>query len=106
MIGNDLARQTYDLSLPDFERGLTMGGLIQTEKFPKTSELFNAVREQFEKGAEAVDLVQGSQIIGTLLSREAAQRAMARKVAEQWIANPDILDELTESLEETPEKWE
>jgi hypothetical protein len=69
-------------------------------------KLCEALNEQFEKGIETVDLIQGERIIGTVLSRDAAQKALARKVAEQWLAHPEILNDLSVSLEETPEDWD
>lgn len=83
-----------------------MSSLLELERFPQTAQLIEAVNEQFAKGAESVSLVKDSQIIGTLLSRDAAQKALARKVAEQWLANPDILDDLATSLNEEAEDWE
>jgi len=83
-----------------------MSSLLRMDAFPHTSEFWAAVNEAFRGGAETVDLVQGNQIVGTILSRGAAQKAMARKVAEQWIAHPEMLDELAASLEEKAETWD
>lgn len=83
-----------------------MATLIEIDKFPQTPQLMAAVNEQFANGVEAVCLVQGSLVVGTMLSRTAAQRAMARKVAEQWVASPEAITELKASLGEKPEVWE
>ena len=83
-----------------------MATLIEINRFPETNQLMAAVNEQFMKGEESVCLVEGSSIIGTMLSRAAAQKAMARRVAEQWMDNPDVIRDLGESLQETPEAWD
>jgi hypothetical protein len=83
-----------------------MASLLHIEKFPKTSDLWQAVDEQFRQGTDTVDLVMDAQIVGTILSPSAAQRALARKVAEHWLANPEMLKELAVSLDEKPEDWE
>ena len=79
--------------------------LIQANDFPDTKALLQAVSAGFENSAGAVVVVDGSRIVGTMLSPIAAQKALARQVAEHWIANPDMLQELSASLVEEPEEW-
>ena len=83
-----------------------MCSLIHVDQFPQSDQLLAKVGEEFAKGAESVALVKGAQIIGTILSRSASQKALARKVAEQWLANPDVLKDLAVSLDEKPEAWD
>jgi uncharacterized caspase-like protein len=80
--------------------------LLYVEHYPQTDQLLAAANEQFNKGAQSVALVMGNQIVGTILSRNAAQKALARQVAEHWIASPEMLKDLEASLEEKPEAWD
>jgi len=83
-----------------------MTTLIHIERFPQTSQLVAELRSEFAKGADTLVIVDNDQILGTFLSREATQKALARKVAEQWVRNPDMLGDLADSLEEQPKKWD
>ena len=82
-----------------------MAILLHADKFRETSKFVAAITAAFADGAETVDVVAGDNIVGTVLSREAAQKALARKVAEQWLAHPEIIDDLERSLNEKPEAW-
>jgi hypothetical protein len=83
-----------------------MTTLIHIEQFPQTSQLVAELRSEFAKGADTLVIVDNDQILGTFLSREATQKALARKVAEQWVRNPGMLGDLADSLQEQPKKWD
>jgi len=83
-----------------------MTTLIHIEQFPQTSQLVAELRSEFAKGADTLVIVDNDQILGTFLSREATQKALARKIAEQWVRSPDMLGNLADSLEEQPKKWD
>jgi hypothetical protein len=99
--GIPLTRFLGELAIP--EANVSM--LLHLENFKTVEELERAFKESFAEGKESVALVRGSQIVGTLLSREASEKALARKVAEQFIAHPEAIDELEKSLQEKPEDW-
>jgi hypothetical protein len=81
-------------------------GLVHIERFPETSQLVAEVKSQFAGGSDSLVFVVNDQILGTFVSRGATQKALARKVAEQWIRDPEILEGLANSLEEQPRKWD
>ena len=83
-----------------------MTTLIHIEQFPQTSQLVAELRSEFAKGADTLVIVDNDQILGTFLSREATQKALVRKIAEQWVRSPDMLGNLADSLEEQPKKWD
>jgi hypothetical protein len=83
-----------------------MTTLIHIEQFPQTSQLVAELRSEFAKGADTLVIVDNDQILGTFLSREATQKALARKIVEQWVRSPDMLGNLADSLEEQPKKWD
>ena len=83
-----------------------MTTLVKVEDFRETEQLMTAICDMFAKGNESIAFVKGDQIVGTLLSRDAAKRAMARRVAETWLSHPTILDELEDSLQQTGEAWD
>ena len=80
--------------------------LLNTEQFRDTSELIAAISDKFASGAQSVALVRGHEIIGTILSRAASEKALVRETAELWLAHPEMLEGLEASLEETPESWD
>jgi DNA-binding GntR family transcriptional regulator len=82
-----------------------MTTFIHIEQFPQTFQLVAELRSEFAKGADTLVIVDNDQILGAFLSRGATQKALARKVAEQWIRDPDMLGKLANSLEEQPKNW-
>jgi len=79
--------------------------LIHLDRFPQTSQLLAELKSKFAEGADTLVIVDNDQIIGTVLSRGATQKALARKVAERWIRDPDMLEGLADSLKEQPKQW-
>ena len=55
-----------------------MTTLIHIEQFPQTSQLVAELRSEFAKGADTLVIVDNDQILGTFLSREATQKALAQ----------------------------
>lgn len=80
--------------------------LLNTDEFRDASQLMDAISDKFSSGAKSVALVRGREIVGTLLSREASEKALARETAELWLAHPEMLEGLESSLGETPESWD
>ncbi len=80
--------------------------LLNTDEFRDASQLMDAISNKFSAGAKSVALVRGHEIVGTLLSREASEKVMARETAELWLAHPEMLEGLESSLDETSEPWD
>jgi hypothetical protein len=76
--------------------------LFDTERFP---QLLAELKSQLAGGADTLVFMEKDQILGTFLSRGATQKALVRKVAEQWIRDPEMLGDLDASLKEQPKKW-
>jgi hypothetical protein len=83
-----------------------MSSLIKIEEYKESDRLIDAFEQQFQNGCEQINVVRGNRIVGVMVSREVAEQMLARKVAEHWISNPDVIDDLRESLAEEPEDWD
>ncbi len=83
-----------------------MALLINIGNHPNTGDLMKAVSEQFSKGIDVVNVTDGTQIVGAFFSPEAMKKEFTRKIAEQWMEHPEMLDQLTTSLEEEAEDWD
>jgi hypothetical protein len=83
-----------------------MSSVIDINRYPATAELLAAAEMEFAKGATSVVLVKGTEVRMIGLAREASEQALARKIADQWLKNPDVLKDLAASLEEKPKEWE
>ena len=79
--------------------------LLQIESYGTTQAFWDAVNQQFVNGVEVVYLANQSTVVGTILSAAASKEMLARRVAERWLAEPAILDELAAKLTEEPEPW-
>lgn len=79
--------------------------LLQIGNYGKTKDFWDAVSEQFGNGVEVVYLADQSTVVGTILSPAASKEMLARRVAERWLAEPAMLDELAATLNQEPELW-
>lgn len=80
--------------------------LLHLEKFPKTADLFTAVNIEFEKGVGIVHLVTDDRICGVIVAPETAKEMLARRIADRWLEDPSIFEDLKAKSEESPETWD